>query len=229
MKNKKGNILLLVILLGLLTFSTASYVGVKYFKEKKAKKVLNQKTSQNQNPTSTPSTFVTPSAEPTSPKTPTSNLLPTKEEKSETDWLTYKNYLNKFLINYPKEAKIEKRDEADIIENSNCVRIYTQNYYVLIGGANEENYDCFRTGVGANYAQGPTETVNIGGGEYKVTGMHTESASAGYYEEFFAVPTVDKRVRFEFGISVNEKYGSIKKAEAKAILAKILKSYSPAE
>jgi hypothetical protein len=168
MKNRKGNILLLVILLGLLTFSTASYVGVKYFKEKKAPKVLNQKT--NQNPTSTPSTVVTPSAEPTLTKIPTLTPFPTKEEKSETDWLTYKNYLNKFLINYPKEAKIEKRDEADIIENSNCVRIYTQNYYVLIGGANEENYDCFRTGVGANYAQGPTETVKIGGSEYEVTG-----------------------------------------------------------
>jgi hypothetical protein len=33
----------LVILLGLLTFSIASYVGVKYFKEKKAAKVSYQK------------------------------------------------------------------------------------------------------------------------------------------------------------------------------------------
>jgi len=43
MKNKKGNIFLLVILLGLLTFSTASYVGARYFKEKKAAKVSYQK------------------------------------------------------------------------------------------------------------------------------------------------------------------------------------------
>ena len=221
MKNKKGALPLLVVLLGVLTFSTASYLGVKYFKEKQVKKIINPKINQNQ---TTP-----PVANSTLEITQASKPLPITEQKTEDNWLTYKNYLNKFLINYPKEAKIKADDDIKGIENSNCVRIYTNNYYVLIGGANEENYDCFRTGVGADWSSGPKEIVNIGGVEYEVTGMHTESASVGYYEDTFAVPTIDKRVRIEFGVSVNEKYGSIKKSEAKAILNKILKSYSLAE
>ena len=222
MKNKKGALPLLIVLLGVLTFSTVSYLGVKYFKEKQVKKALNPKTNQNQ---TTPS-VVSPT---TLEITQTPKPLPTTDQKTEADWLTYKNYLNKFLINYPKEAKIKAEDEVKEIENSNCVRIYTENYYVLIGGANEENYNCFRTGVGADWSSGPKEIVNIGGIEYELTGMHTESASSGYYEDTFATLTVDKRVRIEFGVSVNEKYGNIKKSEAKATLAKILKSYSPAE
>ncbi|MDD3086925.1 MAG: hypothetical protein PHH45_03270, partial [Patescibacteria group bacterium] len=155
------------------------------------------------------------------------------EQTINSGWLEYKNYLNKYRIEYPSEAKITDMSDpaAENIEYSSCLKISTENYYVLIGTAPEDDdpITCFRTGVGTDWGQGPTEEVTAAGMEYTTTGMHTEAASAGYYQDFFMISPVDGRVKIEYGTDVNEKYGSISKVDAKEIVHKIIASYSPAE
>jgi len=147
---------------------------------------------------------------------------------------TYKNYTIKYLIEYPAEATVEDMSDpkADAIENSTCLKISTDNYYILIGKKPSESDEaglCFRTGVGADWSNGPTDTLAAAGMEYTANGMHTEAASAGYYQDFFSISPVNGRVKIEYGTSVNEKYTSATKDQAKSQVHKIIASYSPAE
>jgi hypothetical protein len=145
----------------------------------------------------------------------------------------YKNYLNKYRIEYPSGATVEDFSDpvADSIENSGCLKISTENYYVLIGTkpTEETATACFRTGVGSDWTNGPSDTLTAAGMEYTTNGMHTEAASAGYYQDFFMIQPVDNRVSIEYGTSVNEKYGTISKQAAKDLVHSIIATYNPAE
>lgn len=152
----------------------------------------------------------------------------------ESKYKEYKNLAIKYLIQYPIDAKIEEISEpkASSIENAECVKISTENYYVIIGKAEiaeDAPALCFRTGVGADWGNGPEDSVTAAGMTYTANGMHTEAASAGYYHDFFMISPVDQRVKIEYGTLVNEKNGSITKAAAKNLVHDIISTYSPAE
>jgi len=157
----------------------------------------------------------------------------TSDEAITTGYELYKNYLNKYRIEYPSGATVEDFSDpvADSIENSSCLKISTDNYYVLIGTkpTEETAAACFRTGVGSDWTNGPSDTLTAAGMKYTADGMHTEAASAGYYQDFFMIQPVDNRVSIEYGTSVNEKYGTISKQAAKDLVHSIIATYSPAE
>jgi hypothetical protein len=203
--------------LGILILAGGSYAGYRYLKNKeiKEKEELEETSQESIEDTTDAEESVT------------------EETVLNTGWSVYKNYLNKYRIEYPQEAKITDISDPTVeeINYSGCLKISTDNYYVLIGTTPGENDPaaCFRTGVGTDWNQGPTETVVVAGMEYTTIGMYTEAASAGYYQDFFMISPVDGRIKIEYGIDVNEKYGTINKADAKEIVHKIIASYSPAE
>jgi len=172
-------------------------------------------------------------------KTETDALTETDTTESQTtntttDWLTYSNFTLSYLVQYPKDAKLEDLSDpaAADIKESPCLKISNDNFYVLIGKVISDDNPpglCFRTGVGADWTNGPSDTVTAAGMEYTANGMHTEAASAGYYKDFFMISPVDGRVKIEYGTSVNEKYGTITKAQAKDLVHKVVASYTPAE
>jgi hypothetical protein len=153
-------------------------------------------------------------------------------EKDENGWTIYKNYKYSYLISVPSDATLSDQSENPTGDNkdSDCIEIKTDNYSIRIAPELDENNPtaCLRTGFGADWAEGPTDSINIQGIDYSPTGMHTEAASAGYYQDYFHIDLVDGH-RIEYGISVNEKYGTITKEEAKSTLHKVLQTYSPAE
>ncbi|MFA5157946.1 MAG: hypothetical protein WC451_02030 [Patescibacteria group bacterium] len=177
----------------------------------------------------------TPAAETTTNSTPNSESKDNPATNlDESKYKEYRNFAIKYLIHYPIEAKIEDIGEpkASNIENADCVKISTDNYYVIIGKAEiaeDSPALCFRTGVGADWGNGPEDSVTAAGMTYTPNGMHTEAASAGYYQDFFMISPVDQRVKIEYGTSVNEKYGTISKAAAKELVHQIVASYNPAE
>ncbi len=179
---------------------------------------------------------VSPTATSVKTKSATVSATASSSQSSESEWLTFNNYANKYTIKYPPEAKIEngsatESEKGKVPKDAACVKISTDNYYVLIGPVPDENNPifCFRTGVGTEWLNGPSDTVTAAGMSYTVDGMHTEAASAGNYEDFFLISPVDNRVKIEYGTSVNEKYGTITKVQAKDTVHKIVAEYSPAE
>ena len=215
--SKKTILIIVLVILGTLILASGSYAGYRFWKHNQDLKEQEKNSAENE-------------------ELVESDESQTSDESEQTinsGWLEYKNYLNKYRIEYPSEAKITDMSDptAENIEYSSCLKISTENYYVLIGTAPEDDdpITCFRTGVGTDWGQGPTETVTAAGMEYTITGMHTEAASAGYYQDFFMISPVDGRVKIEYGTDVNEKYGTISKTSAKEIVHKIIASYSPAE
>jgi len=215
--SKKTILIIVLVILGTLILASGSYAGYRFWKHNQDLKEQEKNSAENE-------------------ELVESDESQTSDESEQTinsGWLEYKNYLNKYRIEYPSEAKITDMSDpaTENIEYSSCLKISTENYYVLIGTAPEDDdpITCFRTGVGTDWGQGPTETVTAADMEYTTTGMHTEAASAGYYQDFFMISPVDGRVKIEYGTDVNEKYGSISKVDAKEIVHKIIASYSPAE
>lgn len=215
--SEKTILIIVLVILGTLMLAGGSYAGYRFWKHNQDLKEQEKNSAENE-------------------ELVESDESQTSDESEQTinsGWLEYKNYSNKYRIEYPSEAKITDMSDpaAENIEYSSCLKISTENYYVLIGTAPEDDdpITCFRTGVGTDWGQGPTETVTAAGMEYTTTGMHTEAASAGYYQDFFMISPVDGRVKIEYGTDVNEKYGSISKVDAKEIVHKIIASYSPAE
>lgn len=195
------------------------------------REVIKEKIWTNkENPATNPSSSDTKTESASSSETaddPATNL-------DESKYKEYKNFAIKYLVHYPIEAKIEDISEpkASSIENADCIKISTDNYYVIIGKAEiaeDSPALCFRTGVGTDWGSGPEDSVTAAGMTYTPNGMHTEAASAGYYQDFFMISPVDQRVKIEYGISVNEKYGTISKAAAKELVHQIVASYNPAE
>lgn len=146
-----------------------------------------------------------------------------------SDWPTYKNYELSYMINYPKEAKVEdlSNPKATSISDSKCYKISTDNYYVIVGKV--DAVSCFRTGVADDWRSGPSDTVSAAGKSYTTEGMHNEAASAGYYNDYFTILPVDNNVKIEYGTSVNEKYGTITKIATKDLVHQIVATYNPAE
>ena len=215
--SKKTILIIVLVILGTLILASGSYAGYRFWKHNQDLKEQEKNSAENE-------------------ELVESDESQTSDESEQTinsGWLEYKNYSNKYRIEYPSEAKITDMSDpaTENIEYSSCLKISTENYYVLIGTAPEDDdpITCFRTGVGTDWGQGPTETVTAADMEYTTTGMHTEAASAGYYQDFFMISPVDGRVKIEYGTDVNEKYGSISKVDAKEIVHKIIASYSPAE
>ena len=215
--SEKTILIIVLVILGTLILASGSYAGYRFWKHNQDLKEQEKNSAENE-------------------ELVESDESQTSDESEQTinsGWLEYKNYSNKYRIEYPSEAKITDMSDpaAENIEYSSCLKISTENYYVLIGTAPEDDdpITCFRTGVGTDWGQGPTETVTAADMEYTTTGMHTEAASAGYYQDFFMISPVDGRVKIEYGTDVNEKYGSISKVDAKEIVHKIIASYSPAE
>ena len=215
--SKKTILIIVLVILGTLMLAGGSYAGYRLWKHNQDLKEQEKNNAGNEE----------------SVESDESQTSDESEQTINSGWLEYKNYLNKYRIEYPSEAKITDMSDpaAENIEYSSCLKISTENYYVLIGTAPEDDdpVTCFRTGVGTDWGQGPTETVTAAGMEYTTTGMHTEAASAGYYQDFFMISPVDGRVKIEYGTDVNEKYGTISKTSAKEIVHKIVASYSPAE
>jgi hypothetical protein len=153
------------------------------------------------------------------------------DEVDENGWTIYKNYKYSYLISVPTGATItnESEEQGDI-KNSNCVEIKTDNYSVRIAAPLDEADPtiCLRTGFGTDWSEGPTDSLSIQSIDYNPTGMHTEAASAGYYQDYFHIDLVDGR-RIEYTTSVNEKYGTMTKTEAKNAVHTLLQTYSPAE
>jgi len=156
-----------------------------------------------------------------------------KAEDDQSDWQSFSNFGIKYLIEYPKDATLHDYSDptVDDIRYSTCLKISTEYYYVLIGAVPSEDLSavCFRTGVGTDWINGPSDTVTAAGMEYTTEGMHSESASVGFYEDFFMISPVDGRVKIEYGTSVNTDMGTISKDEAKDIVHQIVASYNPAE
>ncbi|HOE15554.1 MAG TPA: hypothetical protein PLH82_02715 [Candidatus Paceibacterota bacterium] len=222
--SKKTILIIVLIILGALILASGSYAGYRLWKHNKELKEQEKISAENDESIETDEEQISAESE---------QETETNDQTVNSGWLEYKNYLNKYLIEYPNEAKISDISDPAVLDinYSNCLKISTENYYVLIGTAPGENdpATCFRTGVGADWGQGPTETLTAAGMEYTTTGMHTEAASAGYYQDFLMISPVDGRVKIEYGIDVNEKYGTISKIDAKEIVHKIIASYSPAE
>lgn len=221
----KNTVLVVVLVFSFLVLIASGYFTYRWWQnkkieEKQAEELLNQENAEE---------IAAASGEVET----TDNQNYPESAVTNEGWLLYKNYQNNFLIEYPSEAKIEYMNDptTNDIRYSKCVKISTDNYYILVGSvpSSDDPIFCFRTGVGTEWGQGPTETVTAAGMEYTITGMHTEAASAGYYKDFFMISPVDGRVKIEYGIDVNEKYGTISKTSAKEIVHKIIASYSPAE
>lgn len=152
-------------------------------------------------------------------------------EKDENGWTIYKNYKYSYLISVPTDATItDESEEQGDIKNSNCVEIKADTYSIRIAPELDEANPtiCLRTGFGTEWSEGPSDSIKIQSIDYNPTGMHTEAASAGYYQDYFHIDLVDGH-RIEYGISVNEKYGTMTKIQAKELVHKILQTYSPAE
>ena len=152
-------------------------------------------------------------------------------EKDENGWTIYKNYKYSYLISVPTGATIsDESEEQGDIKDSNCVEIKTDNYSIRIAAPLDEANPtiCLRTGFGAEWSEGPTDSIKIQGIDYAPVGMHSEAASADYYYDYFHIDLVDTH-RIEYTTSVNEKYGTMTKTEAKNAVHTVLKTYSPAE
>lgn len=214
--------ILIVLLIGLLAWQ--------YFATKPSKKSVTT-------PTTTPvATTKDTDASTATKKGTNDDTTAVTEEKSSVDgWKIFKNLTQKYLIEYPSDATVTngsatagEKDKA--AENANCVRISTSNIDVIIAGRSiDKGVDCLRTGVGTQWSEAPEETVTIAGIEYTVKGMKSESASAGYYNDDYIV-TLASGEKIEYGISVNEKMDeTATKAQAKALVHKILGTFSPAE
>ncbi|TSC93958.1 MAG: hypothetical protein Athens101428_481 [Candidatus Berkelbacteria bacterium Athens1014_28] len=221
--SKKVVVIIVVCVLGLTILGAGGYVLARYFihrnDEKKANEVAENNSSDKAKEEATTEESPTDSSE--------------NPGNTNIDWPTYKNYELSYMINYPKEAKVEDMGDpkASDLKNSKCLKISTDNYYVLVGKVPTENdaSACFRTGVGSDWTNGPTDTVTAAGVNYTPNGMHTEAASAGYYYDFFLISPADENVKIEYGTSVNEKYGTMSKATAKDLVHQIVATYNPAE
>jgi len=236
---KKTKIIILISVLVLALLAGGTYFYIRYSNDQKALKAnedrgkrLDEDKTADTNKTSATEEASAPSA-----STSTNNSSQTTSNATSTsEWLTYSNYAIKYLIQYPKDAKVENipiddASTATDVKDSMCVKISTENYYVLIGKkpTNTDPVGCLRTGVGEGWINGPSDTVTAAGMEYTANGMHTESASAGTYEDFFMISPADNRVGIEYGTSVNEKYGTVTKAQAKELVHSIVATYNPAE
>lgn len=221
----KKTVFIVVLVVLFLALVTGSYLTYRWWQNKKNLERETEEMLENED--------TKEDAEANSDNETEESQIESKTATTNEGWSLYKNYQNSFLIEYPTDAQVEDISDpvASDIHYSECVKISTDNYYVLVGTAPTEDDPvmCFRSGVGADWSQGPTETVTAAGMEYTTTGMHTEAASAGYYQDFFMISPVDGRVNIEYGIDVNEKYGTISKVDAKDIVHKIIASYSPAE
>ena len=217
--------IILIVLIGLIVLGGGGYAMAKYYKNKQAANGTKQAEDTSGSTDSTAGQ-VSSSTKSTADNPAT--------DINESSWIEYQNSLIKYLVRYPKDAKIEEisAPKASTISQAKCIKISTDNYYVIIGDAavaENEPALCFRTGVGADWSNGPADSVTAAGMTYSPNGMHTEAASAGYYQDFFMIAPVDQRVKIEYGTSVNEKYGTITKVEAKNMVHAIVASYNPAE
>jgi hypothetical protein len=225
----KKVLIVVLIVVGLVLLGGGFAAG-RYFQKKNDK---TQKESVSATPTTTVSAIRTTTKTAATTKSVTSG---TSTSASPTGLSSYRSYSLKYDIQYPSEAKIEnasgsESEQGKELKDAQCIKISTDNYYVIIGPKPDETnpIECFRTGVGTEWGNGPSDTITAAGMEYTANGMHTESASAGYYQDFFSISPVDGRVMIEYGTSVNEKYGTITKAEAKQKVHSIIATYSPAE
>ncbi|MCX6810647.1 MAG: hypothetical protein NTY30_02855 [Candidatus Berkelbacteria bacterium] len=222
--SKKAIWIVVACILVAIILGAGIYAGVKYYHKKQDQK----KTDEAK--TSSPTSTVTNNS--TTAGTSSTGVVSERSNPGNThaDWLTYANFLTSYMISYPADAKIEdlSNPKAADIAHSKCIKISTDNYYVLVGSADTSN-TCFRTGVGDDWSTGPTETVAPAGANYTITGMHNEAASAGYYNDFFLINLLDGVNKIEYGISVNEKYGTITKAAATDLVHQIVTTYNPAE
>lgn len=219
--SKKTILIIVLVIAGVLILAGGGYFGYRYWQNRK---VENQQEIDEANGI----------AQKDEDDDATDDSEMTNEEATQNiGWALQKNFQNNYSVEYPKDAIVEDLSDptSSDITYSKCLKISTDNYYVLIGTAPGEDDigTCFRTGVGSDWTNGPTETVTAAGMEYTTTGMHSEAASAGYYRDFFSISPVDGRVKIEYGIDVNEKYGTISKEDAKGIVHRIVASYSPAE
>lgn len=219
--SKKVILIVATCMLVAAILGTGVYAGVKYYKkkqdQKKADEAKTSTTTNNSSSTVTSSNGAVTNA--------------TNPGNTHSDWLTYANFLTSYMISYPTDAKVTdlSNPKTSDLTESKCLKISTDNYYVIVGKVTDQLADCFRTGVGADWSTGPTETVTPAGASYTITGMHNEAASAGYYNDYFLVNLLDGVNKIEYGISVNEKYGTITKAAATDLVHQIVATYNPAE
>lgn len=173
---------------------------------------------------------------PTATTTTTSNsandtTIPAEIAQNGTGWNIFKNFGEGYLIEYPDGATVVNvSDPAAPTDGAKCVKISTKYVWVVISSRNNENeIDCLRSGFGTEWSNAPDEVVTAAGATYTATGMKTEAASAGYYQDDFLITTMSGE-KIEYGIDVNEKYDTaMTKAQAKELVHKMVASFSPAE
>lgn len=144
-------------------------------------------------------------------------------------WTELKNTGISYLIHYPDGASVSGiSGESNDPTQAKCVKISADYYYVIVATVDSAS-TCIGSYSGEEWHTSPPESVSAAGVEYSATGVFTEAASAGYYYDHLLISPVDGQVKIGYGISVNEKYGTVSKVDAKAIVHQIIASYSPAE
>lgn len=216
--SKKVTLIVSICILGVAMLTlAATYFGIKYFKSKKIKTESKEIVSQaaTNNSSAPGASEISGSANP---------------GNTHADWLTYSNSSTSYMISYPTEAKVEdlSNPKTTGLSHSKCIKISTENYYVIVGNADASNI-CFRNEASDDWATGPTEIVTPAGASYTVTGMHKEAASAGYYYDYFLIDLLDGVNKMEYGITVNEKYGTMTKSAASDLVHQIVATYNPAQ
>ena len=202
---------LLGILIGLILLGLGVFLG--YYLPKKLSK-------NNSTPTAT-----------TTNTTTDQTAAPAEQAQNGTGWKIFKNFAEGYLIEYPIDATVVNADNPAAPTNgAKCVKISTKYVWVVIAARDiTDDVSCLRTGVGTEWSNAPSEKVTAAGQEYTATGMKTEAASAGYYQDDYMITTLSGE-RIEYGIDVNEKYDpAMTKAQAKELVHKMLASFSPAE
>lgn len=153
-----------------------------------------------------PATSAVSSSPTSTPKASPNASSPTNQPSS-TGWKVFKNESFGYQISYPEGATIEFADDiglkdAGLTDNKICVKIKTDNWYVIISAQDGKTpYLCLRTGVGADYINNTPDQLTIMGKEYTASGMMFSSASMGLLDSFWFVSPTDS-ARIEYGIHI---------------------------
>jgi|GEM_PF-1734721 hypothetical protein len=156
----------------------------------------------------------------------------TAATKETAGWKTFENKPQGYKISYPPSGQIAQAwtsgHEADVDPTDGaCVNLKLEGGYVTIVGktrTDEQMAMCLGTGLGTEWGPAGKIEVEVFGKKYTLSGMKTESASAGYKKEFYVV-NADSGERVKLGIEVNEKYApELTFEEAKAEILAVLKT-----